>query len=234
MMPTEPKRDRVAHMFSRLVPVYDRMNRVLSMGLDARWRRSAARGLERGAPVLDVGAGTGDLAFAILSSGNPGPVILLDLSVEMLHAARAKAATLGLDDRVLPLVGDGEHLPLRDGAASAVVSAFVLRNLDDPARFFAESARVLTVRGRVVFLEIARPPRGLNRWLFSIYFFRLMPAAARLLTRQASAYAYLAASVRAFPAPQEVRRSLERAGFPGATVEALAGGMVAIYRGIKR
>jgi len=220
-------------MFSRLVPVYDRMNRVLSLGLDERWRRAAARGLEWSAPVIDVGAGTGDLSLAIVGAGSPGPVVLLDLSVDMLREARRKAAARGLADRVFPVVGDGENLPIKQGAAAAIVSAFVLRNLEDPARFFEESSRVLRPRGRAVFLEIARPPDRIRRSLFSIYFFRLMPAAARLLTRQGSAYAYLARSVQAFPAPEEVRRSMERAGFPGATAEKHAGGMVAIYRGIR-
>jgi demethylmenaquinone methyltransferase/2-methoxy-6-polyprenyl-1,4-benzoquinol methylase len=221
-------------MFSRLVPVYDRMNRVLSAGLDDRWRRAAVRGLEGSAPVLDVGAGTGDLALAMLRGGNPGPVILLDLSVEMLRAALEKIAARGLADRVAAVVADGEHLPFRDRSVSAVVSAFVLRNLEDPSAFFRETARALSPRGRAVFLEIAHPPRRILRWAFHLYFFRLMPAVARILTRQAGAYEYLADSVQAFPPQTEVCRVLEASGFPGATFENVAGGVAALYRGVRR
>jgi demethylmenaquinone methyltransferase/2-methoxy-6-polyprenyl-1,4-benzoquinol methylase len=221
-------------MFGRLVPIYDRMNRLLSGGLDTRWRRAAVRGLEASFPVLDVGAGTGDLSLAVLRGGNPGPVVLMDLSIEMLRAAEAKLIARGLAGRAAAVVADGEHLPFRDGSVSAVVSAFVLRNLEDPPAFFRETARALTPRGRAVFLEISQPPGRLLRWAFRLYFFRLMPAATRLMTRQARAYDYLAASVQAFPPQAEVRRSLEDAGFAGATVQNLAGGMAAIYRGVRR
>jgi demethylmenaquinone methyltransferase/2-methoxy-6-polyprenyl-1,4-benzoquinol methylase len=233
MTPNTSKRLRVTRMFSTLVPVYDRMNRLVSFGLDARWRRSAARRLDRRAPVLDVGAGTGDLALAVIGTGNPGPVILLDPSIEMLRAARAKAAARGVGRDVLAVVAQGERLPVREGAAAGVVSAFVLRNLEDPPGFFAQAHAALAPDGRAVFLEIARPPRGLRRRLFSIYFFHVMPAAARLLTGQGAAYSYLARSVEAFPSPEEVRDAMERAGFSGARSRRLAGGMVAIYEGVR-
>jgi demethylmenaquinone methyltransferase/2-methoxy-6-polyprenyl-1,4-benzoquinol methylase len=234
MESADTKRPRVARMFAGLVPVYDRMNRLISAGLDGRWRRVTVRGLERSAPLLDVGAGTGDLALAALAKGNPGPVLLLDVSREMLAAALAKAAARGCGGRVLAVVGDAEHLPLRGGSVGCVVSAFVLRNLDSPSRFFAESSRVLAPRGRMASLEIAHPPRRWLRRLFHAYFYGVMPVLARIATRRAGAYGYLAGSVRAFPPQDAVREDLDRSGFPGATFENLSGGVAAVYRGVRR
>src|SRR5262249_40351160 len=129
----------VRRMFGRIARTYDLMNRVMTAGLDRRWRRFAARQLARGPSqhVLDIGTGTGDLAIAVAQEGALDTHVLgVDFTLEMLELARQKVARLGLDGRVSFQQGDGEHLAFADSTFDACCSAFVVRNLADLERGF--------------------------------------------------------------------------------------------------
>ena len=215
----------VRQMFDRIAPVYDVMNKVMSGGLDGRWRRAAAEAVVRpGDAVLDVCCGSGDLAVAASEAG--GVVTGVDFSRPMLDRARRKAPGLEW------IEGDATALPVGDSAFDAVTIGFGLRNLDDPARGLAELRRVLRDEGRIAVLELTRPS-GLLAPLHRLWFELLVPTAARLLPG-GSAYAYLPASVRRFPTPVDVARLIDEAGFEDVRWRLFAGGAVALHTGVAR
>jgi demethylmenaquinone methyltransferase / 2-methoxy-6-polyprenyl-1,4-benzoquinol methylase len=215
----------VRQMFDRIAPVYDAMNRVMSVGLDQRWRRAAAEAVVRpGDAVLDVCCGSGDLALAAARVG--GLVTGVDFSRRMLARARRK------EPAVEWLEGDALALPFADDAFDAVTIGFGLRNLADPAHGLAEMRRVLRREGRIAVLELTRP-RGLLAPLYRLWFEALVPTAARLLPG-GFAYAYLPASVRRFPGPVNVARLLAEAGFDEIRWRLFAGGAVALHTGVAR
>ena len=215
----------VRQMFDRIAPVYDVMNKVMSGGLDGRWRRAAAEAVVRpGDAVLDVCCGSGDLAVAASEAG--GVVTGVDFSRPMLDRARRKAPGLEW------IEGDATALPFGDSAFDAVTIGFGLRNFDDPARGLAELRRVLRDEGRIAVLELTRPS-GLLAPLYRLWFELLVPTAARLLPG-GSAYAYLPASVRRFPTPVDVARLIDEAGFEDVRWRLFAGGAVALHTGVAR
>jgi demethylmenaquinone methyltransferase / 2-methoxy-6-polyprenyl-1,4-benzoquinol methylase len=215
----------VRQMFDRIAPVYDAMNRIMSAGLDQRWRRVASEAVVRpGDAVLDVCCGSGDLAVAARAAG--GRVTGVDFSERMLERARRKAPDVEWVE------GDALALRFGDGAFDTVTIGFGLRNLADPNRGLAELRRVLRPEGRIAVLELTRPS-GLLAPLYRIWFELLVPAAARLLPG-GSAYAYLPASVRRFPAPVDVARLMSEAGFDEIRWRLFAGGAVALHTAVAR
>jgi len=210
----------VQRMFDRIAPVYDAMNRVMTAGLDRRWRRitveQAVRPDDR---VLDVCCGTGDLAIAARKRG--ASVVGLDFSERMLERARAKRGDVDW------VRGDLLALPFEDGSFDAVTVGFGVRNVEDLPAALAEMRRVLRPGGRVGILEITRP-RGALAPFYRLWFDHLVPVLGRLLPG-GSAYTYLPASVRRFPGPEELSALLSAAGFTPARVRLFAGGIVALH-----
>jgi demethylmenaquinone methyltransferase / 2-methoxy-6-polyprenyl-1,4-benzoquinol methylase len=217
--------DAVRDMFDRIAPVYDFMNRAMSLGLDVRWRRMTAGAVVRpGDRVLDVCCGTGDLAIADREAG--GDVTGLDFSERMLARARRKS------DAIEWVRGDATDLPFPDEAFDAVTVGFGIRNLDDLESGLRELARVLRPGGLLGCLEITRP-RGALRPFFRLWFDGLVPLAGRVLPG-GSAYTYLPASVRRFPGPDDLAGAMERAGFSAIRWKLLGGGIVALHTAVNR
>jgi demethylmenaquinone methyltransferase/2-methoxy-6-polyprenyl-1,4-benzoquinol methylase len=214
--------DAVRSMFDRISPVYDAMNRTMTMGLDQRWRRAAvAAVVQPGDRVLDACCGTGDLAIAALRAG--GRVTGLDFSERMLERARRKS------EEVEWVQGDALALPFPDGSFEAATVGFGVRNLDDLERGLAELRRVLGPGGRVAILEITRPS-GLLAPFYRFWFDRFVPLLGKLLPG-GSAYTYLPASVRRFPGPDELAALLRGAGFEDVRFRTFGGGIVALHIG---
>ncbi len=217
--------DEVRAMFDRITPVYDAMNRVMTAGLDRRWRRLTAEAVVQPADhVLDACCGTGDLALAAEREG--GRVTGLDFSERMLERARAKSRTVDW------VQGDVTAMPFEDGSFDAATVGFGIRNVADLEDALRELARVLRPGGRLGILEITQP-RGLLRPFFRVWFDRVVPLLGRVLPGGA-AYTYLPASVRRFPGPADLAAALDRAGFEAITWRLLAGGIVAIHTGTRR
>jgi demethylmenaquinone methyltransferase/2-methoxy-6-polyprenyl-1,4-benzoquinol methylase len=215
--------DAVRTMFDRIAPVYDAMNRVMTAGLDRRWRRLTAAAVVRpGDRVLDAACGTGDLALADARAG--GSVTGLDFSPAMLERARRKAPELEWVE------GDALALPFADASFDAATVGFGVRNLDDLEAGLRELRRVLRPGGRLGVLEITRP-RGPLRVFYSLWFDRIVPLLGRVLPGGA-AYTYLPASVRRFPGPAELEQLLEACGFAGVSHRLFAGGIVALHTGV--
>jgi demethylmenaquinone methyltransferase / 2-methoxy-6-polyprenyl-1,4-benzoquinol methylase len=215
--------DSVRSMFDRIAPVYDPMNRIMTAGLDLRWRRLAAESVVRsGDAVLDAACGTGDFAVADLRAG-AGRVTGLDFSERMLERARRKST--GIDW----VRGDMLALPFADGEFDAATIGFGIRNVADLRRGLAELRRILRQGGRLGILEISQPSGPLKPF-YRLWFDGLVPLAGRLLPG-GSAYTYLPASVRRFPAPDELSSLLIEAGFERVRYRLLAGGIVALHVG---
>jgi demethylmenaquinone methyltransferase/2-methoxy-6-polyprenyl-1,4-benzoquinol methylase len=218
----------VRAMFDRIAPVYDLMNRVMTAGLDGRWRRACAEAVVRpGDLVLDACCGTGDLALADARAGGRR-VTGLDFSEPMLERARRKGAQV--TDCYLEWVrGDLLALPFEDGSFDAATVGFGVRNVEDIPAALRELRRVLRPGGRVGVLEITRP-RGFLRHFYGIWFDRIVPLLGRVLPGGA-AYTYLPASVRRFPGPEDLARALAEAGFADVRFRLFAGGIVALHVG---
>ena len=216
--------DIVRTMFDRIAPRYDLMNRVMTAGLDRRWRRLAVReAVWPGDRVLDACCGTGDLAVEAERRG--GRVVGLDFSERMLERARGKSGTIEW------VRGDALDLPFEDGVFDAVTVGFGVRNLDDLDRGLRELARVTRPGGRIAVLEITRP-RGFLRPFFRVWLDAMIPLAGRVLPG-GKAYTYLPASVRRFPGPEDLSRLLEAGGFRDVRYRLLGGGSVALHTGVR-
>jgi demethylmenaquinone methyltransferase/2-methoxy-6-polyprenyl-1,4-benzoquinol methylase len=210
-------------MFDRIAPVYDAMNRAMTLGLDRKWRRAAAEAVVRpGDRVLDACCGTGDLALAGERAG--GRVVGVDFSERMLERARRKSSSVEW------VRGDALGLPFADRTFDAATVGFGVRNLEDLAAGLAELHRVLRPGGRLAVLEITRP-RGPAAPFFRLWFDRLVPLAGKLLPG-GSAYTYLPASVRRFPGPDDLARLIRDAGFAHIRYRLFAAGIVALHTGV--
>ncbi len=213
----EHKAAVVEAMFDRIAPRYDLMNRLLTFRLDQRWRRLAARLLRLGPGdlVVDLGCGTGDMCEIARAAG--ARVVGLDFAARMLDGARARGAADAL------LRADASRLPLRDGCASAVTSAFTLRNFASIPAVLAEAARVLRPGGRLALLEVDEPRHRLLRWGHTLYFRHAVPLVGALLVDRA-AYAYLPESTAYLPPEAALLGLLSEAGFRAPSKRRLAGG----------
>jgi demethylmenaquinone methyltransferase/2-methoxy-6-polyprenyl-1,4-benzoquinol methylase len=215
----------VEAMFDRISPVYDPMNRLMTAGLDRRWRRLAARADVRpGDSVLDACCGTGDLAIEAERAG--GRVTGLDFSEKMLERARRKSATVEW------VRGNVLELPFADASFDAATVGFGIRNVEDLEAGLRELARVLRPGGRLACLEITRP-RGALRPFFTLWFDRLVPLAGKVLPG-GEAYTYLPASVRRFPGPEQLAEAMHGAGFGEIRWRLLGGGIVALHAATRR
>jgi demethylmenaquinone methyltransferase/2-methoxy-6-polyprenyl-1,4-benzoquinol methylase len=214
--------DAVRSMFDRISPVYDAMNRTMTMGLDQRWRRATVVAVVRpGDKVLDACCGTGDLAVAAVHAG--ATVTGLDFSERMLERARRKSS------EVEWIQGDAQKLPFEDASFDAATVGFGVRNLDDLERGLAELRRVLRPGGRLAILEITKPS-GVLASFYRLWFDGFVPLLGKVLPGGA-AYTYLPASVRRFPGPDELAGLLRGAGFEDVRWRAFAGGIVALHIG---
>jgi demethylmenaquinone methyltransferase/2-methoxy-6-polyprenyl-1,4-benzoquinol methylase len=242
--------ERIRSMFGRIARRYDLMNRLMTAGLDGRWRRLAAAeaSLAPGDSALDVCCGTGDMAFALARRYPGASVIGLDFAEPMLERARAKAARMtrrgdfgagagaGMADGAgaAPafIAGDLLSLPFPDDRFAAVTVAFGVRNVSDLPGAFSEMVRVTRPGGRVVCLEITTPPPGLGRRFHALWFDRVVPALGRLVAGEGSAYSYLPASVRSFPEAGALAADMTTAGLRQVRFRRFGLGIVAIHCGV--
>ncbi len=196
-------------MFERIAPTYDALNRILSAGIDRRWRARAVAEV-RGAPAgprLNLCAGTMDLT-AMLAEAQPGEeIVALDFSPKMLEAGRHKAP------RAKIVVGDAMQLPFEDGSFAAVVCGFGVRNFSDPVRGAREVLRVLRPGGLFVTLEFFRAATPVTRAFHRVYAQVVLPAVGGLVSGDGDAYRYLARSMAGFLSRAEYERALEEVGF---------------------
>lgn len=231
-MSEELPSDGSGAMFDSIADRYDRLNRVLSLGIDRRWRRLAiaSLGLGADASVADVAAGTGDMTLEILRQREDAQVIDIDPAPRMLDVARGKLAHAGYASRVRLEVGRAESLPLRDGEVDGTCIAFGIRNVPDRMAGLREMARVTKKGGRVVVLELGQPRGGLLSMAARFYVRGVVPWVGALLSRK-SAYRYLERSIAAFPPPKEFAGMMAEAGLRVVEVRPLTFGVCHLFVG---
>ena len=221
-------------MFDRIAGVYDRMNGVMTAGLDRHWRRRAAdlANVGPGAHVLDVATGTGNLALELAGRVAPGGrVVGSDFSEAMLSRARDKAAEVAPAGVVVEFEwGNALSLPYGPATFDAATVGFGARNFADLGRGVAEMARVVRPGGRVVILEITAPHKPPLSWFYSVWFDRVVPMLGRA-AGDASAYSYLPSSVKRFPDPRELAATMAGCGLGRVRWLRTAGGIIAIHVG---
>jgi ubiquinone/menaquinone biosynthesis methyltransferase len=223
--------DAVRSMFDRIAPTYDTLNRLLSAGIDRRWRRRAIAEVTDGAPsdgaFLDLCAGTMDLT-ALLAKARPGArVVAADFAAEMLERGRAKAPSV---ERV---VADALALPFPEATFDGIVCGFGVRNLTDPALGAEEAFRVLRPGGRFVVLEFFRPVRRITRAFHTAYASHVLPTVGAWLSGDGAAYRYLAESMDAFYTRAAYENVLRRAGFSSVVGHDLTLGIASLVVGVK-
>jgi demethylmenaquinone methyltransferase/2-methoxy-6-polyprenyl-1,4-benzoquinol methylase len=233
---TGGKRPYVQRLFGRIARVYDPMNRLMSFGLDRRWRTFAARYLALSSDELglDLGTGTADLSIAVIRNSGPGThMIGMDITPEMLEVGRIKIARLGLQDRIELRVGDAEHIDLPDNSVDGCCSAFTVRNLTDIRQGFREMLRVVRPGSRVVCLEISHPPGKMFGFLFYLYFYKLAPLFGTIIGKAFEEYNYLPNSLTTFPDAPTLKAIMEEVGWSDVRFYRLSGGIVAVHVGAK-
>jgi demethylmenaquinone methyltransferase/2-methoxy-6-polyprenyl-1,4-benzoquinol methylase len=214
-------------MFDRISPSYDRMNLLMSMGRDGRWRRLGVRAsrAQPGDAALDVCCGTGDFAVELRRAVGPsGRVVGLDFSPQMLEVARRKCSAVEWQQ------GDALALPFADGEFAAACVGFGVRNLSDHRRGFAEMARVVRPGGRVVCLEMSTPPAPI-RPFSQLWTDHGVPVLGRIVAHDPEAYRYLPASVHRFPSAPELAEIMRDAGLIDVGYRRLMMGVVALHVG---
>ena len=222
---------KISGMFDSIAPRYDLLNRTLSAGLDQRWRRRAvdALALGTGTRVIDLCAGTADVALAIAARHTEASVVGVDFSGAMLAIGLRKVRAAGLERRIRLVLGDAAEIPVASASCDGATIAFGIRNVAEPERALAELARVLRPGGRLAILEFGQPKIPGVKTLYLWYFRYLLPLVGRFVSRHQSAYSYLPASVGAFPPPAEFARTIERHGFVSVQAVPLTFGIVYLY-----
>jgi demethylmenaquinone methyltransferase / 2-methoxy-6-polyprenyl-1,4-benzoquinol methylase len=223
---------RVAAMFDAIASRYDLLNRLLSAGIDRRWRSRAIRSLQLTGreSLVDVCTGTGDVALAAVDA-TPGAsqVLGVDFSGEMLRLGGRKVISRGYTGRIALARGDATRLPIRTASLDAATVAFGIRNVERPERGLAEMYRVLRPGGRLAILEFSIPASGLVRAVYLPYFRHVIPRIGRLVSGHGSAYAYLPASVGSFIPAATMLGLLADCGFREVSATPLTFGIVTMY-----
>jgi len=220
-------------MFDRIAGQYDFLNRVISFNLDTFWRRRAIKALgikETDGFVLDLGTGTGDIALtAAREMGSRGKLIGLDISLEMLRLAQEKRRKLPYGDKVAFILGSALRPPFGSETFDGIITAFVLRNITDLNLFFLEAYGLLRPGGRLASLDMFPPTSGLFSFLYSFYFYRLVPWIGASLTGDRLAYQYLSDSVKRFAPPGSISDVIRKAGFAEVNIHRFLKGAVCIH-----
>lgn len=236
-MDITPKKEHIEAMFNDIAPTYDKLNHILSLGVDKIWRRKAVNRLIKKRPqvILDIACGTGDSSIAIVKAcrkyGIP-KVTGLDLSEGMLRVARQKVMRQGFDT-INFQQADALHLPFEEESVDAVFIAFGIRNFEERPGTLREIRRVLRPGGRLVIVELSVPQPKLVRALYNLYFLHLLPFIGRVISGNKSAYHYLPESVLHFPKPTEFLETIRNCGFESVNHKALSLGLCRIFEGVK-
>lgn len=223
-------------MFNSISGHYDRLNHLLSLGTDRRWRDRAIDILGahmHPSMILDVATGTGDLAIAAIRL-DPLKVTGIDISDRMLAIGREKIRILGLNGRIELLKGNAENIMYPDCSFDAVMSAFGVRNFENMHEGLREMLRVLRPGGMIMILEFSKPSWFPLKQIYGFYFRRLLPVIGRSVSGDPSAYSYLPDSVMSFPDNEEFLKLMTDVGFSHAGLKRLTGGIASIYFGFRR
>lgn len=232
-----PGAGRIEKLFDSISGDYDRLNHLLSLGIDRSWRRRALKWIvEPGKTqaILDVACGTGDLSIAIARKNGSAQVTGVDLSEGMLKIMSGKVARAGLDAMITAEQGNCESLRFADGTFDRVTIAFGIRNFAHREAALKEILRVLKPGGRLVILELSVPSWQPARWAYKLYFTKILPMIGGAISGDKAAYRYLPASVLAFPGKREWMATMASCGYSGTIHKAFSLGICRMYTGEKQ
>lgn len=224
----EDKR-HIGQLFDRIAGTYDKLNHLLSLNIDRRWRKKAVQKLTPCRNLLDVAVGTADLTIEILRQNKAQQIVGLDLSAEMMRIGCQKVAREGFSDNVRFEQGSALQMPYGDASFEAVSCAYGVRNFSDLDQGLKEMYRVLAPEGQLVILEFSYPANWAIRKVYDFYFSKILPSVGRMVSKDKEAYSYLNKSVKDFIWGEEMKQRLERAGFRDVRYNALTFGITTIY-----
>jgi demethylmenaquinone methyltransferase/2-methoxy-6-polyprenyl-1,4-benzoquinol methylase len=228
------KKKQVEQMFDTISTNYDGLNRVISFGIDVKWRKKVVKlvGKTRPDSVLDIATGTGDLAISLAGTG-ASQVIGLDLSEGMLAVGRKKIAEKGLSEKIEMIQGDSEALPFEDNSFDAITVAFGVRNFEDLEKGLSEIYRILKPGGIFVVLETSVPTKFPFKQGYHFYTKNLLPVIGKLFSKDKVAYSYLSESAAAFPYGENFNNILRKTGFTNVEDKPQTMGVATIYTASK-
>lgn len=229
------KKEGVKKMFDNIAPDYDKLNHILSLNIDKRWRKKAVRELadeSRPMKVLDVACGTGDFTIEIAKKvAKDSEVIGVDISEGMIAVGKEKIAKNNINAAMV--VADCEALPYDEGTFDRISVGFGVRNFEHLELGLSEMYRVLTPGGKLIILELSVPSNRFIRWCYKLYFLKILPFIGGIVSGHRGAYEYLPASVLRFPAPDKFMEIMKSSGFDVVEHRSLTMGICRMYIGKK-
>ena len=224
------KKEQVAQMFDNISENYDGLNRVISFGIDVKWRRKVVSIIGKNNPkqILDIATGTGDLAI-MMAGLNPDKVIGLDISAGMLEVGKQKVAKVNLSDKIEMIVGDSENMPFKDNTFDAITVSFGVRNFANLDKGLTEIRRVLKPGGTFVVLETSVPTKFPYKQGYRFHTSVILPIIGKLFSKDKVAYSYLSESANSFPFGEKFNNILLKNGFTTAIDKPVTFGVASIY-----
>lgn len=225
------KKEQVTQMFDTISTNYDGLNRVISLGIDVKWRKKvvAIAGKNNPKQILDIATGTGDLAIMMAETLNPDRVIGLDISPGMLEVGKQKISKANLSEKIEMIVGDSEDMPFDDNTFDAVTVSFGVRNFANLDKGIQEIARVLKPTGVLVILETSNPTKFPFKQGYKLYTNIVLPTIGKLFSKDKVAYSYLSESANSFPFGEAFNNILQKNGFSHTEHQPVTFGSATIY-----
>ena len=229
------KKEQVAQMFDNISGNYDNLNRVISFGIDLKWRKKVLKMVASKNPknILDIATGTGDLAI-LMTKTNAEKIIGLDISAGMLDVGRQKIASQNLSNRIEMVLGDSEKMPYNDNTFDAITVAFGVRNFENLEIGLAEILRVLKPNGLFVILETSVPVKFPFKQGYNFYSKNILPVIGKLFSKDNVAYGYLSESASFFPFGEALNNILRKIGFIDVIAMPQTFGVATIYSASKK
>ncbi len=228
------KKQQVTQMFDNISKEYDGLNRVISFGIDIKWRNKVVDIVAETNPdtILDIATGTGDLAISLVKT-NAKEIVGLDISDGMLEVGRKKINSKKLEDRISMVIGDSENLPFEDNSFDAITVAFGVRNFETLEKGLAEIHRVLKPEGVFVILETSMPTKTPFKQGYNFYTKYILPTIGKVFSKDQSAYSYLCESASVFPFGEALNNILRNIGFINVVDQPQTFGVATIYSASK-
>lgn len=231
-----PQTEKIRALFDSIAKDYDKLNHILSLGVDKTWRKRAIKVIAEDRPqqILDIACGTGDFSIEIARHTNPATTVTgLDLSDGMLEVMDRKVAQAGLSGRISTQQGNSEAMSFEDCSFDRVTIAFGIRNFENRETALKEILRVLKPGGRLVILELSVPSNPVLRWCYELYFTKVLPWIGGVVSGEKAAYSYLPASVIKFPGKAEWMAIMSFCGYREVKHKAFTFGICRMYTGEK-
>tara|TARA_B100000768_G_scaffold171492_1_gene178845 strand:+ start:154 stop:882 length:729 start_codon:yes stop_codon:yes gene_type:complete len=224
------KKEQVAKMFDAISKNYDGLNRVISLGIDVKWRKKVVKIVGKNKPnqILDIATGTGDLAL-MMAELSPDKIIGLDISEGMLAVGKEKIAKVNLSEKIEMVVGDSEEMPFDDNTFDAITVSFGVRNFANLDKGIKEIARVLKPSGVLVILETSNPMKFPFKQGYKLYTHLFLPIIGKLFSKDKVAYSYLSESANSFPFGTAFNNILQKNGFTSTEDTPVTFGVATIY-----